>query len=250
MKIKFFAQLMKVKKYVSKKIKKLPPGFVFNYGDIIKEPANVEAVIKNLNRMVASGELRKLSKGRFYKPEITPLGILEPSEYEVAKDLLIKNGKHIGYFTGLTIYKQLGLTTQISNYIQIGRNETRAAIKRGKYEISFIKQKNKICKDNISLLQILDAIRYIKKIPDAKIQFLCKRFLNILSELSQKYKIELIRLALNYSPATRALLGALMDELGDANLTDDLLTSLNPITSYKLGITKEYLSKVGKWNIK
>jgi len=241
---------MKVKEYVIKKIERFPEGFVFTYEDIIKEVNSKEAVIKNLNRMVTSGKLNKLSKGRFYKPEITPFGKLGPNEYQIAKDLLEKNGKLIGYLTGLTIYNQLGLTTQISNIIQIGRNETRPAIQRGKYKISFIKQKNKISKENIPLLQILDAIRYIKEIPDAKIQLLCNRFLNILSILSRKNKTALIRLALNYSPATRALLGALLDKTGDEELTGKLQNSLNPITNYKIGITRENLSTIEKWNLK
>ncbi|MBT5420071.1 MAG: hypothetical protein HOK80_04205, partial [Candidatus Cloacimonetes bacterium] len=124
------------------------------------------------------------------------------------------------------------------------------AIQRGKYKIYFIKQKNKISKENIPLLQILDAIRYIKEIPDTKIQLLCNRFLNILSELSQNNKTTLIRLALNYSPATRALLGALLDKVGDEELTGKLQNSLNPITNYKLGITRENLSTIEKWNLK
>ncbi len=241
---------MKVKEFVIKKIERIPEGFVFTYEDIIEEVNNKEAVIKNLNRMVISGKLSKLSKGRFYKPEKTPFGKLEPNEFQIAKDLLKKNEKLVGYLTGLTVYNQLGLTTQISNIIQIGRNETRPAIQRGKYKISFIKQKNKISEENIPLLQILDAIRYIKEIPDAKIQFLCNRFLNILSELSQKNKIVLIRLALNYSPATRALLGALLDKTGDEELTEKLQNSLNPITNYKLGVTREDLSTIEKWNLK
>ena len=137
---------MKVKENVIKKVERFPKGYVFSYKDIIEDVNTKEAVIKNLNRMVASGKLSKLSKGRFYKPEITPFGKLEPNEYQIAKDLLQKNGKLNGYLTGLTIYNQLGLTTQLGNIIQIGRNETRPTIKRGKYKISFVKQKNKISK--------------------------------------------------------------------------------------------------------
>ncbi|MCD4817961.1 MAG: DUF6088 family protein [Candidatus Cloacimonetes bacterium] len=241
---------MKVKEYVIKKIERLPKGFVFTYEDIIKEVNSKEAVIKNLNRLVTSGRLSKLSKGRFYKPEITLFGKLEPNEYQVAKDLLEKNGKIIGYLTGLTVYNQLGLTTQLGNIIQIGRNEIRPAFQRGKYKIFFVKQKNNITKENIALLQILDSIRYIKEIPDAETSFLCNRFLNILSELSLKNKTALIRLALKYSPSTRALIGALLDKTGDEKLTENLQNSLNPITIYKLEITKENLSTIEKWNIK
>jgi hypothetical protein len=96
----------------------------------------------------------------------------------------------------------------------------------------------------------LDSIRYIKEIPDSTLSFLCNRFKAILSDLSQKDKELLVNLALNYSPATRALTGALLDEIGCSKLTEKLLQSLNPITSYKLGISQEILSNTTKWNIK
>ncbi len=150
---------MKVSDYILNKIGRLPNGYVFTYNDFMGEVDNSGAIIKALNRMAATGKIKKLSKGRYYKPDKTPFGDLEPVEYQVAKDLLEKNGKIIGYITGFSIYNKLGLTTQMSFVIQIRRNETRPSIKRGRYRISFIKQKNTITKENISLLQILDAIR-------------------------------------------------------------------------------------------
>ena len=53
-----------------------------------------------------------------------------------------------------------------------------------------------------------------------------------------------------YSPATRALLGALLDELGVTDFTEPLHKSLNPITVYKLSRASKVLSITQKWNIK
>ena len=164
--------------------------------------------------------------------------------------MLENNGKVIGYLTGSSIYSQLGLTTQISNTIQIGKNEIRPSFKRERYNISFIKQKNIISKDNIPLFQILDAIRYIKIIPDASVASSCKRFLAILKDISINKKITLVRLSLKYPPFTRALLGALLEEIGNKKLTLSLKKSLNPITVYKLSGVNKILSAAGKWNIK
>jgi hypothetical protein len=41
-----------------------------------------EAVIKALNRMVASGKIAKLSKGKYYKPENTPLATFNPIRHK------------------------------------------------------------------------------------------------------------------------------------------------------------------------
>ena len=150
--------------------------------------------------MVASGKIAKLSKGKYYKPENTPFGNLQPKQAQVLKDLLEENGKITGYLTGYNIYNQLGLTTQVSNTVQIGKNQVRPNFKRERYTIAFVKQKNIITKDNIPLLQVLDAIRYIKDFEDKEIK-------------------RLVRLALIYPPATRALLGALLEQLQKGKIT-------------------------------
>lgn len=240
---------MKVSDYIASTLDRLPKGYVFTYADFITEVNKKEAVIKALNRMVVSGKIAKLSKGKYYKPENTPFGNLQPKQAQVVKDLLEDNGRITGYLTGYSIYNQLGLTTQVSNTIQIGKNEIRSNFKRERYTISFIKQKNIITKENIPLLQILDAIRYIKKIPDASIELSCRRLLAILGSLLEKDKITLVRLALKYPPVTRALLGAMLDQLKKTDSIQPLLKSLNPITKYKLpGATKILLS-TEKWNI-
>lgn len=240
---------MKTTDYIIYKIDRLPKGYVFTYSDFVNEVNNKEAVIKSLNRMAASGKISKLSKGKFYKPENTVFGALQPNQYQVVKDLLEEDGKTIGYLTGYSIYNQLGLTTQVSSTIQIGKNEVRSKFKRERYTISFIKQKNTITKDNIPFLQVLDAVRYIKKIPDTSIDAACIRLLNIVKELSDKDVSTLIRLAQKYPPATRALIGAILDELGKQPLTNSLMKSLNPISKYNLKGADKVLSLTEKWNI-
>lgn len=240
---------MNVTDYITSKIERLPRGYVFTYVDFITEVDKKEAVIKALNRMAAADKIAKLSRGKYYKPEATPFGNLLPDQKQVVKDLLEENGKIIGYLTGYSIYNQLGLTTQVSNTIQIGRNQVRPDFKRDRYYISFIKQKNTITKDNVPLLQLLDAIRYIKKIPGAGIESSCMRFLSILKGLSDNDKNTLLRLAHKYPPGTRALLGALMDQLQQSDLAQALYKSLNPITKYKITGASNILSTTEKWNI-
>ncbi|MEX0813820.1 MAG: DUF6088 family protein [Chitinophagales bacterium] len=234
---------------IAKSIDRLPKGFVFTYEDFIDDVKQKEAIIKALNRMAASGKIKKLSKGKYYKPEKTAFGELAPPQYQVVKDLLEEDGKVIGYLTGYSIYNQLGLTTQVSDIIQIGKNQTRPKFKRGQYTIAFIKQKNTISKENIPPLQLLDAIRYVKKIPDASVISCCKRFLVLIKNFSDKEINSLVRLALKYPPATRALLGALLEQLQKNKAAIPLYKSLNPITKYKLAGAEKILSTTDKWNI-
>lgn len=124
---------MKTTEYIANTIDRLPKGYVFTYTDFTTEVNKKQAVIKALNRMAVSGKIAKLAKGKYYKPESTPFGNLEPSQFQVVKDLLEDDGKIIGYLTGYSIYNQLGLTTQVSNTIQIGRNEIRPVLQRDRY---------------------------------------------------------------------------------------------------------------------
>lgn len=240
---------MKISDYIASTIDRLPKGYVFTYADFISQVDKKEAVIKALNRMAGAGRIAKLSKGKYYKPEQTPFGELQPSEAQVVKDLLEDDGKLTGYLKGYSIYNQLGLTTQVSNTIQIGKNDVRPAFKRGRYTISFVKQKNIITKENVPLLQLLDAIRYIRKIPDSNTAEACKRLLAIIKSLSVEDKNPMVRLALKYPPATRALLGALLDEIEQQPIATPLYKSLNPITKYTLAGVANVMSTTGKWNI-
>ena len=240
---------MKTTDYIAVTIDRLPKGYVFTYADFTTEVNKKEAVIKALNRMVVSGKIAKLAKGKYYKPESTPFGNLEPNQFQVVKDLLEEDGKVIGYLTGYSVFNQLGLTTQVSNTIQIGRNEIRPALKRERYTIKFIKQKNTITKENIPLLQFLDAIQNIKKIPDSNLSSICARLLSLLKKMSSKNLATLVRLSQKYPPATRALLGALLEELGILEFQESLQKSLNPITKYKLSGISKTLKTAEKWNL-
>lgn len=241
---------MQVTDIIYDKIARLPKGYTFTYSTFDSINGNKEAIIKCLNRMVSAGKLYKLSKGKFYKPENSVFGELPLSAEQLVKDLLEKNGKTIGYITGYSAYNELGLTTQLPNIIQIGRNEIRSDTTRSIYKISFIKQKNIITKSNINLLKILDSIRFIKVIPDASIDDSCERLSVIISKLSLQDMKLIVKLAMNYPPATRALLGALSENTFSDLLITQLRKSLNPITTYKLPVTASILPNAKQWNIK
>lgn len=232
-----------------RKIEGLPAGQVFTYKDVLVDANKTEAVIKALNRMAQSGTIGKLAKGKYYRPEVSRFGLLEPGMDEVLKDLLFKDGKRIGYYTGLSVYNRLGLTTQVSFTVQIGRNDFRPAMERGYYRIKFLNQKNEITKESVPALQLLDAIRTINQIPDAHPKFVIKRISSIVKGLSKKEKELLVELALKYPPRTRAILGAILDDIKILKLAETLLESLNPVTTYSIPGAAEALTNGKKWNI-
>jgi hypothetical protein len=200
--------------------------------------------------LVKQDKLRKLSKGKFYKPRVTGFGELKPDTYQIVKDLLYKNKNVIGYLTGFSVFNSLFLTTQVSNTIQIGYNSEKKAISRGMYKISFVKQANRITENNISLLQILDSIKFIKDIPDTTQDKSCNRFVAIIKELTPERLDQLKKLVLKYNASTRALTGALIDMLEDNSDTGKIFESLNPATTYNFSISAQTLPTKEKWRIR
>lgn len=241
---------MNISKEIRKKIVVFPDDYVFKASDFEMESQNQSAVVKALNRMAATGEISKLSKGKFYKPRKTQFGELKPSAYQIAKDYIERDGKLIGYITGYSAYNALGLTTQISSYIQIGTNKSRRAVKRDKYTISFILQQNTITKKNIEILRILDAIRFIREIPATTPNEACIRLKEIIKDLNDEQKEMLVKCSLKYTNYVRALCGAILEDIGyDGNSLDNIRKSLNGVTNYHLPISESVLPNKQNWRI-
>jgi len=225
-------------------------GFVFTPADFPIDQRKQATVNRILNNMVASGQIRRISKGRFYKPKMTEFGELPPDSYQLVKDLLEKNGKVIGYLTGYTAFNELGLTTQVPFALQIGVPNEKKAIKRKFYRINFIKQHNEITNENIYLLQLLDCLRFFKNIPDSMPDETCRRLLLLLKKLDKQQREEIKKLSLKYTPQATALLGAMLTTLNPKENTSKMLNTLNPQTFYKLGISENILFNQKKWNIR
>jgi len=108
----YFLQIdnsMKVSDIVINKINRLKTGYVFTYSDFDIPVKNLSALKMSLNRLVSAGKIVRLSKGQFYKPEISQFGSLRPAEYQIVKDLLEDDKKIIGYLTGISAFNKLGI---------------------------------------------------------------------------------------------------------------------------------------------
>ncbi len=240
---------MKVSEKVENRIDRFKTGYVFTYDDFSISVDKVNALKKVLSRLVASGKIVRLSKGKYYKPKEGIVGNLKPDEYQIVKDLLEDEGKLIGYLSGISAFNKLGLTTQVSNTIQIGTNIDKKSLKRGKYTIRFIRQRNTINKENIFLLQILDSIRFIKRIPDANINASCERLKIVIQDLADLDQDYLLKLAMKYNPATRALSGAILELIKGEAYVASLYDTLRLTTTFDLNISEQTLKNKDKWLI-
>lgn len=245
--IKNWTNKVKVTQQIEQILQAFPIGVVFGYSDLISDPNSKQAAIKALNRKAQKGELVKLAKGKFYKPEQSIFGTLKVSEQEIVKDFLQDGEKITGYLTGLSIYSKLGFTTQVSSVIQIAKNNIRPNLQRDYYKIHFVLQKNEITENNVPLLQLLDVIRYIKNIPDTTIEKAIERLTILITALSTEQLVEIKELAKKYPPSVRALLGLILEN--EKIEAEDLLATLNPISTYNYNIANLF-ENAKRWGIK
>ncbi len=231
---------------VRNRINSLDYGIVIKYSDLIDITDNVLALSKALSRMVKDNKLEKIEKGVFYKPKNSKFGKISPNINEIVKKELEKDGDISGYITGINLYNKLGLTTQISNVIEIATNKRKVPKEIMGTKIKFIQVNLKVDKNNVNLLQILDAIKSIKKIPDSNLNENYKILKYKISELSQKEQEKIRDIALNYSPITRALLGSILEEISSVDLSI-LENSLNAYTKFNIDI--DNIKNKKRWNI-
>lgn len=239
--------MMVISKQAREKLEAMPTGRVLTIADFNLPPEYQPALVKALSRLVAEGSIRKIAKGRYYKPKQTVFGTLKPPVEEIVKDLLERNGKPIGYITGTSAFAQLGLTTQITSAIMIGTNKYRRPLKRGEYNVSFLVQTNAITRENIPMLLILDALKLLREIPATSPDDCVLGITRLIAPMSKSDQKRLADLAENYQPYVRALLGAILDYLGAD--TRELRETLNGVTTYKLPVTIQALPTKLKWNI-
>lgn len=234
---------------VKKNIQNLTPGEVFDYSRFGLKKENEFSLAKSLSRLAKSGEIVRLSRGKYYKPKESSFGRLKPEENQIIRSLTEKRNKTVGYVTGITAYNRLGLTNQVSNTLVIGRSNMQPVQEISGYRVKFVKRKMDLTKVDINLLQLLDAMRDIKKIPDATVESSVKIITEHLKKLPASKIRQLMKLSFNYNASVRALLGAIIETNFKKINPASLYKSLNPLSKYKLKVSTTSLPNKIKWKI-
>ncbi len=195
-------------------------------------------------------KIKRLAKGKFYRPKQGLLGELKLSDNEMLKTVLYKNNRLSGYLTGSSLYNRLGLTTQVPKTIIIAVTGARQKKDFGTIRVELITARAPITKQNIPLLELLDALKDIKKIARARASKSLRLLSLWIKKLSPEQQKQLVKLALQYYTAsTCALLGLVFDTL-DLSDTTKLKVSLNPTTIYEIGLNESEWPKKKSWNIR
>jgi len=230
---------------VKTRIDSFPEGKVISYSDFTDIP-NTQAVALCLGRLVKSGSLKRLGKGKYYVPKETKFGSVGPSESSIIELMIKEVGG--GYITGPSVYNALGLTTQVANRITIVGNKAPRKAQLGKIKVRYLKAKFPIVQEDVYLLQLLDAIKDIQKIMDTTVDESIDKIKDKIKKLDENQTSKIIDYAAKYyRPAVRATLGAIMDELNipKASL---LKKTLTPLTVFKIAFSDKVLPKKWDWN--
>lgn len=242
---------MKIQQLVQDKVDRVKPGRLITYKSFSQTYAEYpEAVAKALERLVKKGALVRQKKGVFYKPEQGRFGTMRVKESEILKQFMYEDGRLTGYPSGPEAFRYLGLSTQVSNTITIATAKVRRKANLNNLSVRFIQSKVKtIQKKDIRKLQLLDALCFIKRAQDISTDEAVKKIATLLKGYSNQEQEDLVRLAKKYTPQTKALLGAILQSQGREDLALSLKGALNPLTSYKLGLSSDVLPNKEQWSI-
>ncbi len=241
---------MSVAAAVNQIIDQATNGRIFGYEVFPQYKEAPGAVVRAVTRSVQVGRLKRVEKGRFYRPRKGVLGYIPVSDAVLLRDVLYRNGRRFGYITGPALYNRLGLTTQIPKTIAVATNRAAQIKDFGSIRIKLVPRRAPINNSTVPLLEILDALRDAKKIPDAKVGRVLKVLGKGLLDHSPARRKELQRLAVGYYNAcTRALLGMLLTRNGQ-DVLPALRSSINPTTRFSPGIDLGDWPDASAWNIR
>ena len=241
---------MSIAASVNQTIDRAPTGRIFGYEVFPQYREAPGAVVRAVNRGVASRRLERVGKGRFYKPRRGVLGDLPVSDEERLRDVLYRNGRRTGYVTGPALYNRLGLTTQMPRTVAVAVNRATQIKDLGTIRMRLLSRRAPISDSTVPLLEILDVLRDARRVPDANVERVIEAMRRRLADFAPTELKRLQRLALDYySPSTRALLGMLLTRCRK-DVLPELNASLNPTTRFDFGIDSDEWPESRAWNIR
>src|SRR6218665_3010216 len=192
--------MLSVTEIISKKVEKMPDGSVFDYAQLKIGSDQFVTAAQSLSRLTRKGVISRLSKGKYYKPQQSKFGNSRPRESAIVNALSVRQNKRVGYLTGLSVYNQLGLKSQVSNTLVIATASPLQPKKIEGYNVKYVRRNVSFLEEDIPLLQTLDALRDIKSIPDSNPDDSLKILKDRIADLSKVKKERLTSLALSFNP--------------------------------------------------
>ena len=117
-----------------------------------------------LSNLVRSGDLKRYAQGIYYVPKKTIIGESVISfESVIERKYIFDNDDIFGYYSGIRLLNDVGLTTQVPNIPEITTNKEatrKRSVRIGKRSVIVRKSETEVNNDNVLYLQFFDIFRY------------------------------------------------------------------------------------------
>lgn len=251
---------MSFKEKVFEKVDRMPEGSIFGYRDLLSYDCSQRTITRAVNELLASGKIKKLEKGKFYRPKAGVLGEQPLSEKDIVNSFLYENGSRVGYITGQRLFNSIGISTQVPKTITIATNGSRREKSIGNVKLKITKARTEISEKNVKFLQLLDILSDIKSIPDSSPSEALANIFRRIQPMDDSEKEFLLKLSKKYSASTRALAAMIATSDKDSLAIDyspkkylkealKIKREINPTTKYQVGLNPEAWPKAKEWNI-
>ncbi|MBD2769359.1 hypothetical protein IC235_15835 [Hymenobacter sp. BT664] len=194
---------------VRQQVLAVEPGRLLTYADLVTEPSQFGAVAAALSRLSRDGLVVRYAKGQYYRPQSSRFGQLPPSEGAILRILTTtEEGIVSAYLTGAALYNQLGLTTQVPATIKVTTPKPRRTRPK---RVAFVVRPVPEDASDVPLLQWLEVLRDLRRIPDARPDKVLARVQRFVEALASTERRRLVELASRQAPrprSTRRAVGA------------------------------------------
>lgn len=203
------------------------------------------AIAQTLSRLARAGKLQRLSKGIYYRPRQTSFGKSMASPAALQK--LLPKGR--AFPSGISAANLLGFTTQMPKQKEIATSAGSLPRKLvGADTIIHTRRPAHWDKLTDEEAAWLDFLRNAGKTSELSSEETTNRTIALLKEKGRFER--LLNIAISEPPRSRAILGALGDEMGKKPaMLAKLRDSLNPLSRYDFG-QFAWLSTAHNWYAK
>ncbi len=233
---------------IRKAIQEIPLGRVFSYSELATTQLKHTTLVSEMSRLVKDGVVYRVMRGRFVvsdKNQKTASGI------EIINAICRYRNKLCGYETGPSVWEKWGLIPITKNrkeyYVAI--TQMRPAQTHEGIIIRFKKAKLDPSRYNHEILQFLDTLESINKIPTKSKEKVLPVLFSIFNQWNESKKQQFSNYALAYSPIARVLAGIFLQNTGNNEASKKLAISLHPATTYKINVDCSILKDLNLWRI-
>lgn len=128
--------------------------------DVELDGISDENIRQVFSRLVKSGQIERYDQGVYYIPKMTPLGKSKiPAKKVYEKKFISDRKSTFGFYAGLTLQNAIGLTTQVSNTIEIVTNREKSRLREltvGSQKLRLRRARTIVTSRNVKALQLLE----------------------------------------------------------------------------------------------